>query len=129
MPAEPAISTATSPTSNGSTKAAPSKAGLEDVVAGQSSICLLDCKRGILAYRGYDIHDLVKGTFEETIYLLLYGKLPNAGELKDFNQKLADHRKLPDGFKERIQLAPKNSHPMASLRTHMSALGFSDPLA
>ena len=86
-------------------------------VAGQSSICLLDGKRGILAYRGYDIHDLVKGSFEETIYLLLYGKLPNASELKEFNQKLVDHRKLPEGFKERIQNAPKNVHPMAALRT------------
>jgi citrate synthase len=114
---------------NGAAKTAPAKAGLEDVVAGQSSICLLDGKRGILAYRGYDIHDLVKGSFEETIYLLLYGKLPNASELKDFNKKLVDARKLPEGFKEQIKSAPKNAHPMSALRTSVSALSYSDPKA
>src|ERR1035437_1799853 len=77
---------------NGSSKTAPPKAGLEDVVAGQSSICLLDGKRGLLAYRGYDIHDLVKGSFEETAYLLLYSKLPNANELAEFNAKLVKSR-------------------------------------
>src|SRR5947209_3660415 len=110
-------------------KAAAPKAGLEDVIAGPSSICLLDGKRGILAYRGYDFHDLVKGSLKETVYLLLYGKLRNASQLKEFEEKLVDHRKLPDGFKERIQNVPKNVHPMAALRTHMSALGFSDSLA
>src|SRR5437764_5687861 len=75
-------------------KAAPSKAGLEDVIAGQSSICLLDGKRGLLAYRGYDIHDLVKGSFEETVYLLLYAKLPNAAELSGFNAKLVASRSV-----------------------------------
>ncbi len=67
----------TAPIANGS-KAAQPKAGLEDIVAGTSNICFLDGKRGILAYYGYDIHDLVKGSFEETAYLLLNGVLPNA---------------------------------------------------
>ncbi|HET9784076.1 MAG TPA: citrate/2-methylcitrate synthase [Terriglobales bacterium] len=44
--------------------------GLEDVVASPSSICFIDGNKGILAYRGYDIHDLAeRSTFEETAYL------------------------------------------------------------
>ena len=58
------------------------KGGLEDVVATSSSICFIDGDRGILAYRGYDIHDLApKATFEEVCYLLWHGRLPNRAEL------------------------------------------------
>src|ERR1035437_6640276 len=108
---------------NGTTKPAAPKGGLEDVVAGQSSICLLDGERGILAYRGYDIHDLVKGSFEETAYLLIYEKLPNASELSEFNKKLVESRNMPAQLKERISQLPKNVHPMAALRTLVSTSG------
>ena len=116
-------------TQNGSPKTAPAKAGLEDVVAGVSQICLLDGKRGILAYRGYDIHDLVKGTFEETAYLLIYGTLPNKEELASFNQKLVQSRKLPQQIMDRLQKLPKNIHPMSALRTLQSEVGLYDPQA
>ena len=47
------------------------KGGLEDVVATSSAICYLDGDRGVLAYCGYDIHDLAKSaTFEEVCFLL-----------------------------------------------------------
>ncbi|MEO6940524.1 MAG: citrate synthase [Candidatus Kapaibacterium sp.] len=117
---------------NGASKpAAPAapKAGLEDVVAGTSQICFLDGKRGILAYRGYNIHDLVKGTFEETVYLLFYSKLPNAAELAAFTTKLVEARKLPQQIKDRIKALPKNVNPMAALRTLVSELGYYDALA
>ena len=115
--------------STASEKIAPPKAGLEDVVAGTSSICLLDGKRGILAYRGYDIHDLVKGTFEETAYLLLYGKLPNASELAGFNQKLVASRKVAPQVMQSLAALPKNIHPMAALRTLTSEAGLYDAQA
>ncbi len=123
------VTTPPSTTTNGSSKAAPAKAGLEDVVAGTSDICFLDGKRGILAYRGYDIHDLVKGSFEETAYLLLYGKLPNAGELTDFNAKLVASRSVPQQVTQRISEFPRNIHPMAALRTLVSEAGLYDPQA
>ncbi|HEX5316421.1 MAG TPA: citrate/2-methylcitrate synthase, partial [Candidatus Kapabacteria bacterium] len=130
MAQEPKDSVITAPaTSNGTSKPAPAKAGLEDVVAGTSSICYLDGKRGILAYRGYDIHDLVKGSFEETVYLLIYEKLPNASELSEFNKKLVASRNLPVQLKERISQLPKNVHPMAALRTLISVAGLFDPQA
>ena len=66
------------------------KAGLEDVVAATSAICYLDGDRGVLAYYGYDIHDLARGaTFEEVCYLLWHGRLPTRAELGDLQSQLA----------------------------------------
>ena len=53
--------------------------GLEGIVATTSSICFIDGDRGVLAYRGIDVHELADhSTFEETCYLLWYGRLPDA---------------------------------------------------
>ena len=66
------------------------KAGLEDIVATSSSICFIDGDRGILAYRGYDIHDLApKATFEEVCYLLWHGRLPTRAQLGDLQSQFA----------------------------------------
>ena len=69
---------------------------------------------GSLYYRGYNIKDIVKGFldakhpgFEETTYLLLFGELPNAKELKDFQVMLAERRMLPPNFfRDVIMKAP-----------------------
>ena len=72
--------------------------GLEGIVATTSSICYIDGDQGVLAYRGIDIHELADhSNFEETCYLLWYGKLPTQSELKDFRQQLAEERKLDPG--------------------------------
>ena len=69
------------------------KGGLEDVVAASSAICYLDGDRGVLAYYGYDIHDLARGaSFEEVCYLLWHGRLPNRAELGDLQSQLAAAR-------------------------------------
>ena len=69
--------------------------GLEGVVATTSSICFIDGERGVLAYRGIDIHELAdNSTFEETCYLLWFGKLPSRAELKDLRERLGEERKL-----------------------------------
>lgn len=64
---------------------------------------------GRLYYRGYDLFDLVDGFqkekrlgFEETVYLLLFGKCPNEQELKDFNHALEERRDLPRHYKEDV---------------------------
>src|SRR5439155_12927027 len=58
------------------------KEGLEDVVAAESGICFIDGDRGILSYRGIDIHQLAdSSTFEEVCFLLWEGRLPRAAEL------------------------------------------------
>ena len=102
--------------------------GLEGVVATNSSICYIDGDRGILAYRGIDIHELAdNSSFEETCYLLWFGRLPKRDELKDLEQKLAQERKLDPAIIDFLRRAPKNALPMDVLRTAVSALSFYDP--
>jgi 2-methylcitrate synthase len=103
------------------------KAGLEDVVAATSSICYLDGARGVLAYYGYDIHDLAKGaTFEETCYLLWHGRLPNRAELGDLQSQLAAARPVSEPILRLMKQLPA-SDGMDMLRTLTSALGQYDP--
>jgi len=102
------------------------KAGLEDVVAATSSICYLDGTRGVLAYYGYDIHDLAKATFEETCYLLWHGRLPNRAELGDLQSQLAAARPLGEPMLRLMKQLPA-SDGMDMLRTLTSALGQYDP--
>ena len=104
------------------------KAGLEDVVAATSSICYLDGNRGILAYCGYDIHDLAKATFEEVCYLLWHGRLPNRAELGDLQSQLAASRPLSEPILRLMKQLPA-SDGMDTLRTLASALGQYDPEA
>jgi citrate synthase len=102
--------------------------GLEGVVATNSSICYIDGDRGILAYRGIDIHELAdNSSFEETCYLLWFGRLPKRDELKDLQQKLAEERKLDPAIIDFLRRAPKTALPMDVLRTAVSALSFYDP--
>jgi citrate synthase len=102
--------------------------GLEGVVATNSSICYIDGDRGVLAYRGIDIHELADhSTFEETCYLLWFGRLPKAEELKDLTRRLARERHLDPAIIEFLRKAPKQALPMDVLRTAVSALAFYDP--
>jgi citrate synthase len=102
------------------------KAGLEDIVVATSSICYLDGERGVLAYRGYDIHDLAQhATFEEVCYLLWHGRLPGRSELGEVQSQLAASRRLPEGVLRLMRsLPPSNS--MDILRTLVSALAHFD---
>ena len=105
------------------------KAGLEDVVAASSSICYLDGERGVLAYCGYDIHDLAHGaTFEEVCYLLSHGRLPSRAELGDLQSQLAAARPVPDAILRLMRQLPA-ADGMDALRTLTSALGHYDPEA
>jgi len=108
------------------TTAHPSK-GLEGVVATTSSICYIDGDQGVLAYRGIDIHELADhSTFEETCYLLWYGRLPKQNELKEIRERLAEERKLDPAIINLLRSAPKQVVPMDVLRTAVSALAFYD---
>src|ERR1700731_2407084 len=105
----------------------PAAKGLEGIVATNSSICYIDGDRGVLAYRGIDIHELADhSNFEETCYLLCFGRLPNQSELKDLKQRLAQERHLDPVIIEFLRSVPKNALPMNVLRTAVSALAFYD---
>lgn len=102
--------------------------GLEGVVATTSGICYIDGEQGVLAYRGIDIHELAdNSTFEETCYLLWFGKLPTRAELKSLRDRLAQERKLDPAIINLLRTAPKTALPMDVLRTAVSALSFYDP--
>jgi citrate synthase len=102
--------------------------GLEGVVATTSSICYIDGEQGVLAYRGIDIHDLADhSNFEETCFLLWFGRLPQRNELKELRERLAEERKLDASIINLLRVAPKHALPMDVLRTAVSALSFYDP--
>jgi len=98
--------------------------GLAGVTAGRTAICSLE---GTLRYRGYDIADLVAGSFEETAYLLLRGSLPTATELDAFSHRIREAaRSLPPLIPEllaRLAKAAPQASTMDALRTAVSALG------
>jgi citrate synthase len=99
-----------------------SKAGLEDVVATSSAICYLDGDRGVLAYCGYDIHDLAQSaTFEEVCFLLWHRRLPTRAELGDLQSQLAASRQLKEPIIRLMRSLPPVSG-MDALRTVTSAL-------
>lgn len=111
------------------TESSTTSAGLKGVVAGRSGICDIDGEQGLLAYRGYDIHDLAEhSTFEEVTYLLWEGELPSRADLADFTTMLAGQRTVPGAVLDRIAITPPEVPPMATLRTAVSALGELDPL-
>ena len=102
--------------------------GLEGIVATTSSICYIDGDQGVLAYRGIDIHELADNSnFEETCYLLWFGKLPARNELKELRERLAMERKLDPAIISLLHTAPRQTQPMDVLRTAVSALSFYDP--
>jgi 2-methylcitrate synthase len=102
--------------------------GLEGVVATTSSICFIDGDQGVLAYRGINVRELAdNSTFEETCYLLWFGKLPTPDELKNLRGRLAQERKLDAGIVSLLRSAPNTALLMDVLRTAVSALSFYDP--
>jgi citrate synthase len=103
------------------------KAGLEDTVATTSAICYLDGDRGVLAYCGYDIHELARhATFEEVCFLLWHRRLPTRAELGDLQSQLVAARPLPEGLIRAMRMLPPGD-TMDTLRTLTSVLAHYDP--
>jgi citrate synthase len=102
--------------------------GLEDVVAAESSICYIDGDRGILSYRGIDIHELAKNsTFEEVCFLLWEGRLPKREELAATREAIGAERAIPRELLNFLGTWAATSTPMEVLRTAVSALSVTDP--
>lgn len=101
--------------------------GLKGVFFERSGVSDIDGAAGELSYRGYSIHDLAtKSTFEEVCYLLIFGELPSATELADFDGRLKASRVLPPAIYDIISSC-KGGHPMDVLRTACSALAALEP--
>src|SRR5512146_925243 len=104
-------------------------AGLEGIIAGESEICYIDGKAGILSYRGYNIHTLAdNAVFEEVIFLLWNGRLPKRAELDNLKADLAANRGLPQPVVDFLGTVT-NAAPTDVLRTAVSLLGVHDPAA
>lgn len=102
--------------------------GLDNIYVKETSICFIDGERGRLLYRGYDIRDLAAhSTFEETVFLLLEGRLPNREELRKAKADLAAARTLPPFVLRLLRSMPEHMPPMDVLRTAVSYLYNFDP--
>jgi 2-methylcitrate synthase len=101
---------------------------LSGTAAGETAICTVGQSGNDLHYRGYEIADLAAHCqFEEIAYLLVYGKLPNAGELAAYYARLVSLRGLPPQVTQALELLPASTHPMDVLRTGVSVLGCVQP--
>lgn len=96
---------------------------------------MIPCE-GKLYYRGYDVEEIVRGFisekrfgFEETTYLLLFGKLPTESELADFNKIIADYRSLPTSFVRDIIMKAPSSDMMNTLARSVLTLYSYDDFA
>ena len=104
------------------------KGGLEGVIIGDTNISLVNGDEGKLTYSGYSIEDLAANAlFEEVEFLLWNNRLPNQAELDAFVGDIATHSDLPEGIITLMKNLPKDAHPMAVLRTAVSALAHFDP--
>lgn len=101
--------------------------GLRGVVIADTRICDVDGANGRLIYRGYLIQDLAKrATFEEVTYLLLYEKLPDNAELKEFRRGLREQQGLPTAVIAALKTMPKDALPMDVLQSAVPMLAQHD---
>jgi citrate synthase len=119
----------TSATASQPSKPASAASGsLKDVIAAPTAICTIDGVEGKLIYRGYQIEDLAAhATFEEVVYLLWEGDLPNKQQLEAFKKRLVAGRPIPQVVIEHLRMIPPDAHPLAALRSGVSLLAHYDP--
>lgn len=98
--------------------------GFVNTAACTSDITYIDGGQGILRYRGYPIEQLAsQSTFVEVAYLLIYGELPTADELGQFEERIRRHTMLHEDLKAFFNGFPRDAHPMPVLSSAVSALG------
>ena len=97
--------------------------GLAGVPATKSAISSINGEKGVLAYRGYSIQDLVKhSSFEETALLLMNGELPSTNELSDFKNILQKRNEVKRKIRHLLWSLPPTGHSMDVLQTAMAAM-------
>jgi citrate synthase len=104
--------------------------GLEGIIANSTALSDVRGEEGILIYAGYNINELAgKVSYEEVVYLLWHGELPNKAQLAHFRGELGSQRELPQGVVDFIRNAPRDANPMDVLRTGVSMLGLHDKVS
>ncbi len=103
--------------------------GLEGIVANSTALSDVRGEEGILIYAGYNINELAgKVSYEEVVYLLWHGELPNKEQLEALHKELGSQRELPQGVIDFLKAAPKDANPMDVIRTGVSMLGLYDKM-
>ncbi|MCG3128465.1 MAG: Citrate synthase 1 [Phycisphaerae bacterium] len=98
--------------------------GYGNTGACESAITFIDGETGVLRYRGYPIEELAeKSNFIESAYLLIFGELPSAAQLKEFRKLLSDHEFIHEDLRHNFEGFPPNAHPMAILSAMINAVG------
>ena len=97
--------------------------GFVNTASTRSAITFIDGDKGILRYRGYAIEDVAKNsTYLEVAWLLIYGELPTADQLGEFDEKVRRHTLLHEDLRRFFDALPPNAHPMSVLSSAVSAL-------
>ncbi|AWB88004.1 citrate (Si)-synthase [Mycetocola zhujimingii] len=97
--------------------------GFVNTAATKSSITYIDGDQGILRYRGYPIEQLAaSSTYLEVAWLLIYGEMPTADQLGEFDEKIRRHTLLHEDLKHFFSALPHTAHPMAVISSALSAL-------
>ncbi len=110
-------------TLRGSTGAITLDPGFANTGSCRSAITFIDGEKGILRYRGYPIEQLAQdASFIEVAYLLIYGELPTAAELEDFDGLLSRHTMVHEDMKKFFEGYPSAAHPMPILSSMVSSL-------
>ncbi len=109
---------------SGAPAPSPFRPGLEGVPATQSSICDIDGQKGVLTYRGYPVDQLAaRSTFLETANLLIWGELPTADQLREFEHEVQMHRRVSFRIRDMMKSFPSQGHPMDALQASAASLG------
>lgn len=97
--------------------------GFVNTAATKSAITYIDGDQGILRYRGYPIEQIAKNsTYLEVAWLLIYGELPSASELDEFDTRIRRHTLLHEDLKRFFSALPHTAHPMSVLSAATAAL-------
>jgi citrate synthase len=104
------------------------KKGLEGVVVDTTSTSLVDGEAGRLYYRGYPIERLVQQPFAAVAHLIIFGELPAAPRLREFEEFLWEAGKLPASLTATIAaLSSLGAHPMATLQAAVALMACEPP--
>ncbi|MGI5951893.1 MAG: citrate synthase [Brooklawnia sp.] len=97
--------------------------GYANTAAAKSEITFIDGDAGILRYRGYPIDQLAEqSTFLETAYLVIYGELPTAAQLGEWEDRIRRKTMVDERMREFFRMFPRRSHPMPVLASGLMML-------
>lgn len=102
------------------------KKGLEGVVALDTQISFIDGVQGILKYRGIEIEQLAGLSYDSVSYLLIYGKMPDSGELEEFSINLRKERKVDPHLLNMLKFCDFENESLDALRTAISVCAHFD---